>query len=279
MVFDDRLTDDVKLGTIQAMLQHVAADLPAPIELPKLKGSLPDDIAWLEQDLCALLRPAAFLHNPSAPTSHAQLAAPLGSTRAWGAPDIPVDAPWAPVDKLASLQRQWAESPHDGLSFTLQLNLEEIPASIRASFPKHCPSQGVAWVFLDLSSYEWKGFVHFDPRSARSISWYPRAFASRPAEAQWTLADTLPFATEKTLPALSADWDTLGQVYDDWMQDHYLAPSDIQIGGWATPIQGDPDEAQKTFVCSLTRQSFGDSGAVYLHHSQERGFFVLVQSC
>ena len=254
-------------------------ETPAEVDLPELKSPLPDDIAWIEPELRALVRPGAFLRSLSLPKGQQAIPSPLGCTRAWGVtPDVPIDAPWAPADKLESLQRQWAESPYDGLSFYLQLNLEEIPAAVRKNLPQPFPAVGVVWVFIDLTE-DWKGLAHFDPRPVADIQWQPRTGAA-PAIAQWTLADTLPFATEKTLPSIAANWDELGDIYDDWMQDHYLSPSDIQIGGWTAPIQGDHDEAQTTFVCALDNQSFGDSGAVYLHYNSESGtFFVLVETC
>lgn len=259
------------------MTPHAAIiDTTDDIDLPQLKPGLPEDIAWLENDLRALVRPAAFLRSQSATRDQA----PLGGTRAWGSgPDVPVDAPWAPAHELQSLQRQWAESPYDGPSFTMQLNLEEIPASVRASMASHCPAVGIVWIFIDLTD-NWKGIAHFDPRPTSSITWHPPGAPALSVAAQWTLADTLPFATEETIPAIAANWDNLGEMYDDWIQDHYRAPSDIQIGGWTAPIQGDHDEAQKTFVCALTQRSFGDSGAVYLHYNSESGqFFVLVETC
>ena len=249
------------------------------VDLPQLKGPLPDDIAWLEHDLRLLVRSGAFLRSQHVPKGQTPPPAPQGSTRAWGAtPDIPQDAPWAPADKLTSLRQQWAESPYDGLSFCMQLSLAEIPAHVRKKLPANLPAAGVVWVFIDLTE-DWKGVAYFDPRPVADIPWHARVGAA-PAIAQWTLADTLPFATEKTLPAIAANWDQLGEMYDDWMQDHYLSPSDIQIGGWTTPIQGDHDEAQTTFVCALDNQSFGDSGAVYLHYNGDSGrFFVLVETC
>ena len=83
----------------------------------------------------------------------------------------------------------------------------------------------------------------------------------------------------QTLPSIASNWDSMAERYDDWVQEHYRPASDIQIGGWVWPIQGDFDDRQETFVCAMERQSFGDSGAVYLHFSLEEGFFVHVDTC
>lgn len=90
---------------------------------------------------------------------------------------------------------------------------------------------------------------------------------------------SLPCATPLTQPHIASNWDSMAERYDDWVQDHYRTASDIQIGGWVWPIQGDFDDRQETFVCAMERQSFGDSGAVYLHFSLEEGFFVHVETC
>ena len=259
------------------------------IELPQLKSPLPEELAWLENDIRRLIRPAAFLRSQPVSTTKQPTPAPFGSTYSPvvhtclgssvpDVPDVPLDASWAPSPELDQLRYQWAQSPFEGESFYLQLNLAEIPAQIRTQLPAHCPSVGIVWVFIDLTG-DWKGIAKFDPRPAEDIAWHPRAETSSVLTvSQWIFDDTLPFATKKTLPYIELNWDTFGEMYDDWLQEHYHAPTDVQIGGWVTPIQGDHDEAQTTFVCSLNNCSFGDAGSIYLHYSDDKGFFVLVET-
>ena len=209
--------------------------------MANLKAPLPDELAWLEGDVQALVRPTAFIKSPHGKRSVGQSIAPLGSTRAWGSPDIPPD--------------------------------------VAAHLPTGCPRVGVVWVFINLYG-DWAGTARFDPRDATAIVWHPRP--SRPQEpmaAQWSLDVSLPCSTPQTLPSIASNWDSMAERYDDWVQDHYRTASDIQIGGWVWPIQGDFDDRQETFVCAMERQSFGDSGAVYLHFSLEEGFFVHVETC
>ena len=71
--------------------------------MANLKAPLPDELAWLEADVQALVRPTAFIKSPRPTSGVGQSIAPLGSTRAWGSPDIPLDAPWAPTERLAYL--------------------------------------------------------------------------------------------------------------------------------------------------------------------------------
>lgn len=246
-----------------------------------LKAPLPDALAWLESDVQALVRPTAFIKRPPTSKGVALSIAPMGSTRAWGSPDIPIDAPWAPSERLAYLHDQWRSSPYDGESFWLQLNLAEIPADVAMHLPKGCPRIGVVWVFINLHG-DWTGTARFDPRDASTIAWQPRPSTNTPQEpvpAQWVADTTVPCSTPKTLPAIASNWDSMAERYDDWVQDQYRGQSDVQIGGWVWPIQGDFDDRQETFVCALERQSFGDSGAVYLHFSAAEGFFVHVETC
>lgn len=247
--------------------------------MANLKAPLPDELAWLKYDVQALVRPTAFIKSPHGKRSVGQSIAPLGSTRAWGSPDIPLDAPWAPTERLAYLHNQWRSSPYDGESFQLQLNLADIPPDVAAHLPAGCPRVGVVWVFINLHG-DWTGTARFDPRAASEISWQPRPHTHQaPLAAQWSLDVSLPCSTPQTLPSIASNWDSMAERYDDWVQDHYRTASDIQIGGWVWPIQGDFDDRQETFVCAMERQSFGDSGAVYLHFSLEEGFFVHVDTC
>ncbi len=240
---------------------------PAP--LPTNEGAalppLPAELDWCAEDIQALARPAACLRKDSRQLS------PLGGTRCWGVADIPADAPWA------AQARHWDNSPYDGQSFWLQLNLEDIPSPARAV---HWPQAGVVWVVIDLSGEHWEGQAYFDPRPASAIPWRPRPVGSQPMAASWTLQPTLSCATEKTLPQVY-HWPHMCEVFDDWAAELVrasLSRSLAQVGGWAWPIQGDNDERNEDFVAALEHQPFGDSGAVYLHYNAERGFYVLLDS-
>lgn len=241
-----------------------------------LKADLPEDIFWLEPEVSALLRMGAYVvqrrDQPGVPASKAA----QGSTRSWGAPDVPQLAKWAPGSRLYELQREWKESPYDGDSFAFQLNLEEFP---EVAWPEGCPRAGVVWVFINLAHCRGRGDVYFDPRPASQIVWHPRSEGEGCAASLVHLEATLPDATEKTLPSLVPHWDAGAACYYDWVEKHYRPGYDFQVGGWVWPIQGEFDDRNETFVCGLTHQGFGDSGAVYLHWSAERGFFVWVESC
>jgi hypothetical protein len=238
-----------------------------------LKAPLPDHLEWLTPQVEALVRPGAFvLHDKDK-------ASPPGSTRTWGLPDVPMGRGW-PEDSVISGPWGWNGSPYDGESFWLQLNLAEIPAEVRQP---HWPKVGVVWVFLDLSD-GWQTRVEYDPRPAETITWRPRIGKEAPAGSRWVLQDTLTTCTPVALPDIWWDYrDTQGlcSSYDDWCQNTYggREPSDFQVGGWMHPIQGDCDLARQTLVCALERQPFGDSGAVYLHYSVERGFYAEAHTC
>lgn len=246
--------------------------------MTSLKAPLPDHLDWLTDTVEALVRPGAFvlagerLKKTGAPLTPA----PLGSSFADGAPDVPADASWR------SRAKRWAtDSAYDGESFVMQLNLEDIPAEVRLHLQTALPTVGVVWVTIDLSGDHWTGAAYFDPRPAADIVWRPRETGARlPAQARWVVQDTMTCATDATLPDISADWREGGLCgdFDAWWQQHYAGrtPSDIQVGGWMNPIQGDHDTERKTLVAAIESQDFGDSGAVYLHHSAERGFFVFV---
>lgn len=232
----------------------------------------PEDIAWAEELVASKMKVAAFL----APQKGS--VAPQGGTRAWGLPDIPVGATWAlPPTGVKHWNRlPWAlnQSPYDGESFYLQLNLAEIPAAVRKP---EWPAVGVVWVLIDLSQESgWEADAYFDPRPAEQIVWHPRLDERPPEAAQWTLANLAPDCTESVLPEIC--W--AAETYDEWAQEHNARArkSDIQVGGWVWPCQGWFDERNPDFVCALERQSFGDSGAIYLHYNLERGFYALVET-
>lgn len=247
-------------------------------ETPTLKAELPDELFWLEDEIRRLVKPAAFLRRPRPAKGESLPIAQMGSTRSWGRPDVPMYAKWAPHDQLEYLQeRYWNQSPYDGDSFWLQLNLEEIPEAVR---PSHCPKVGVVWVFINCTGL-YHGEAHFDPRPAGEIQWHPRKpmpVKDQPPAAEWRIADTLPDVTEKTFPAIASNWDSMSEVLSEWMQRHYPALTDFQVGGWDLPCQGEFDSHNETLVCSMSRQEFGDSGEVSLHYSSDRGFFVYVQT-
>jgi hypothetical protein len=236
--------------------------------------ALPDEIFWLDAKVQSLLRPAAFL-SKDAGAMCAQ-----GGTRWWGLPDLPSDAPWTPAmaPQPCAFVRpwNWGQCPSDGESFWLQLNLEDIPAPVRKS---EWPAVGVVWLFIDLSSpCKWRASTQFDPRPAATIPWLARLGDHLPASVQWTIADTLPECTRSTLPEI--DWDNdLVARYTDWTAQHYgRALTNVQVGGWDDPCQGDYDSHNNTVVCSLHRQAFGDDGSVTLHYTVDRGFFAYAET-
>lgn len=249
-------------------------------------GTLPEELFWLAPQLRELVHPAAMLVRDETRV------APMGGTRTWGVPDVPMGAAWASVaqDNL---------SPYDGDSFWLQLNMEEVPAYARR---EGWPAVGVVWVFLDLScrgNSHWRADTYFDPRPAHQIPWRPRPVAhvttaaksrpgsavsaSAPAAACWLKRATLPCATEQTLPEI-ASWRGVNEMYDDWAAEQFMSRrhtrgTAAQVGGWVWPIQGDHDEAFRTVVCAMEDQPFGDSGAMYLHFESSRGFWAEVHTC
>lgn len=236
-----------------------------------LKEDLPDHLYWLTETVEKLVRPGAFLLPDKKNT------ATRGATRSWGPADLPSDVAWA----QESSARNSFQSYHDGAAFAFQLNLEHIPAEVRQP---EWPARGLVWVFIDISG-DWRAWAHFDPRSAADIPWQPREKTQHPvAGFSWVVQETLTCSTQATLPEIASDYHGgvgMAVDYDDWWQKHYGGPrpSDFQLGGWMLPIQGDCDEERKTLMCALERQEFGDSGAIYLHYSVERGFFVQVETC
>lgn len=237
--------------------------------MPRLKRDLPDHLYWLTEKVERLVKPAGFL----VPVEDKKAISPLGGTRPCGRADVPQLAPWAPL----ALGGHWDQSPYDGESLWLQLNLEEIPGEVRAQLPQ-LPPVGMVWLTLDLKD-SWKAHTYFDARSAKDISWHPRPVTrEQPRAMRFVLHDTLTCATDATLPEISNDYHGgIGMCcdYDEWWQEHYgRDPADVQVGGWIHPIQGDIDEDRQTVVLAIEHQPFGDSGAVYLHYSVERGFWA-----
>lgn len=244
---------------------------------------LPDDLYWIGEKVASLVRPAAFLRpdgERSRRTGAAEKVASMGATHRGPFFDVPQDAPWA---KEA---RRWDQSPHDGPSCYLQLNLGSVPQYVREQIPR-LPRDGVVWVVVDLREID-EGSIgssaHFDPRPASQIPWQPREATSvnrLPQATRWERGDTLTCWTPLVLPELGSYQSGFVQIYDEWWQSrgHFRHSRDIQLGGWLHPIQGDADEERRTLVLSIGDAGFGDCGEVYLHYSAERGFWVETQSC
>lgn len=229
-----------------------------------LATPLPDNLAPLADKVTAALKPAAFLaQDPTRP------GAP-GATRAWGCPDLPTDAAWA----LAQ------QAPPNGESFWLQLNLAEIPAEVRKA---DWPLVGVVWVFIDPAK-AWTATTHFDSRPAESIPWQAGNDITW-SVADWQLHDTLPCCTRETLPEiwlLGGEPNWMAWNFDDWAFKHYIRDHrrQLQIGGWSWPCLPAADFIQhnQTLVCAMEEMAFGDSGAVYLYFTPERGFYACLGS-
>ncbi len=251
--------------------------------MAELRAPLPEHLDWLTSRVEELVRPGAFLissvrkmkRRPYPPLERA----PVGGTHLGAQPDVPLDAPWA----ACALQgRGWLEHPEDGESFLAQLNLEDVPAAIRAQYPR-LPSVGLVWVTLDLSNLDSTPWAkaYFDPRAAASIRFAPpRSDALEPCAAHFVVCDTLSSATPALLPEVASDYEGLCADYDAWAWEHYISrrPGTVQLGGWLEPIQGEADEERKTLLMAFERLPYGDSGAVYLHHSEERGFFAFFET-
>lgn len=247
--------------------------------LPPL-AELPEGLQWLEDKLTGLLKPCAFVSTPGSDIRKPRPAlppAPQGATRFSGLPDVPADAPWRNSPWCHRL-----ESPHDEEVFWFQLDLAEIPPSVREP---HWPTQGIVWGTLDLSGRgreePWVVETFFDPRARADIPWLPRKPSATPVAPQvvFELKPSLPFCDDKVLPEISWDWKGQGlcHQYDEWMLKHYGdRREDIRIGGWMHSIQGfDSDES---LVMSMEDQGFGDCGAVYLHYDAEKGFWGEAQT-
>lgn len=231
----------------------------------KLRADLPDDIYWLTEKVESLVKPVAYLVKDK------NGIAPQGSTRNWGAPDIPVDAPWA---QSAETSASCHLSISEGESFIFQINLEEIPESVRKP---EWPTVGVVWVFGEL----WNGIVKFDPRPAADIKWLPRLDKVAPCASRMVLSETVPDCTSGTLPEI----ERVKRMVDDywqWAQKNYFVQNerfgDFKIGGWVMPCQGDFDERNQDFVCELSGQHFGDNGCASLHYNKKDGFYAILET-
>lgn len=237
-----------------------------------LAVALPAELTWLTSRVEELARQTAYLRQNQDPAQVAE----LGSTRAWGLPDVPLEAAWARAGGAGG-------SANESERFAFQLDLQEVPLDVRQP---HWPQQGVVWVFLTIEDPEkgWQARTHFDPRARKDIPWLPRPAGKAPRAATWTVRPTLPDGTDKTLPEIAHTWRAgcgglVGQ-YTDWVLDHFGPPPgcDFQVGGWTWPCQGDFDEHNQDFVCILMRQPWGDNTEVSLHYDQEKGFYARVDS-
>lgn len=232
---------------------------------PDLPIPLPEDLFWLDAEVRALQRKAAY-----AKTQKGVLKP--GATRRGGI-DLPADADWA----RGRSPEDFYVHHEDGQSVCLQLNLEEIPAEVRRP---EWPAMGVLWVFLeDGPRHGYEVTVQFDPRPAASIPW--RCLAEpKAAVTSWVIESQLPWATEKTLPVL-AHWSAMGAIYDKWVQDRYLARHlrGVVVGGYAFTNQGDLDEDSAEFVLAIEDMEFGDSGEVYVFFNPARGFYGRADVC
>lgn len=202
---------------------------------------LPSYIDYLDYQVRELARPAALLKCVDAP-------AKPGSTHLGWQPDKPLDATWPGAVE---------DSLHDGEAFVFQLNLAEIPASVRRP---GWPEVGVVWVFADLSDL-WKVRVEFDPRPAEAIPWSPTRQIVR--SVRWDLFLCPPYATEHTLPEVYyvPEYDSM---YSDWLHDQMPHGERIIVGGWIQTIQGFDDTEDQYLVAGLGHLHFGDCGCIYL---------------
>lgn len=239
--------------------------------LPVLKKELPEHLSWLEERVRQLVRPVAFLRASKGTSA-------LPGQTLLGVVDVPVGGAsgFQAADPLRLCQ-----SPYDGDSSWLQLDLESIPTELRAHLPKGLPAHGVVWMTLNLSG-SWRADTYFDPRPRSEIQFRPRLAQLKYESVQMVLRETLPFADEQVLPEIAWDWkggQGLCSDYDDWVQEHYGGRGEhVQLGGWVWPCQGFAEERQPSFVLGFERQAFGDSGSAYLHFTEESGFFGIVET-
>lgn len=232
---------------------------------PELPHPLPDDLYWLDADVRPLQRPVAFA------TSQRQIVAlPPGSTRR-GSPDIPADAHWA----RGATTETFCCHHQDGPSCVLQLNLADIPETVRRP---EWPRVGMLWVFLE-SDRRNIATVEFDPRPPSEIVWRANPRPKGYAQA-WSVGVSLPWRTETILPVLW-NWKGMGDLYDDYVQEKYLSQGGrgLTVGGWGFTNQGDFDEDSKEFVLAIEDLEFGDSGEVYVFFNTERGFYARADIC
>ena len=166
----------------------------------------------------------------------------------WHALDVPADASWH--------RPEYPHRTYDmGEAFFVQVNLEEIPLE---ALDSRVPQTGMLWVFLDLSE-GWRARVEFDPRRSIHIPWLQHERGLR-RTINWHLRPSLPNDVETNLPSVHYSFET--ESYNSWVATLSYRQS-ARAGGWHEPIQGDasPDEV---CVLSFERQSFGDSGALYV---------------
>jgi hypothetical protein len=233
--------------------------------MPTLRAELPNDLYWLTEKVESLIKPTAFFIKNKARLS------PRGTTRNWGPPDIPIDAPWAaPAEAATSAQTAITED----MSFLFQMNMEEIPTAVRKP---EWPLVGMVWVFGE----GWDSHVKFDPRRAADIKWLPQVGLVDTFASSIVVSETVPDCTPGTLPE-STNVDSMEDDYAGWAHktygEHNERFGNFQVGGWAHPCQGDYDERNKDFVCELSNLALGDDGCASLHYNSERGFYAFIET-
>lgn len=212
---------------------------------------LPADLEFAREHIQSLVRLQAVMGRSSAPARQ-------GDTRTFGAPDIPADASWTFTgDPFGSY--------HDGEIFWCQLNLAEIPPGV---LPEGVPSQGVVWMFLDLSSH-WNARVEFDARPASQIPWKnARQVATGCA---WRTRVSYPDAEENVLGEIYWVPELLDQ-YGHWLSDvEHVRDGEAVVGGYLSLIQCWEPRPDQVIVMAWRRQHFGDHGALSLLYDRKTG--------
>lgn len=231
--------------------------------MPQRLPDFPEDLLLFSDLITEHMRKAAVLVE----NKNAESVPAMGYTHTMGMADFPADAEWT---KPYSRECQ---SPLDGPSFWLQVNLEEIPGQARTN--PAVPSTGCLWLFLDLTGSLWKGTVYFDPRPAAMIPWMPRDPRQSVTGTSLHLVDV----PAESIAALEhVDEGLLEIRYSDYAS-QMVPKGKPYFGGYAWAIQGDEDlESHDTIFCTMNDQFFGDNGAIYIHYSAEKGWWVNVET-
>lgn len=236
--------------------------MPAPID----HQTIPGDLNVYAHAIERAARQAAVFK----PTKGALKTPPVGDLPAmgythWlGLPDIP-ENPDFPIQYCSP------GSPLDGPTFWLQVNLEEIPWQAR-NCPE-LPAVGVLWVFLDLTG-DWKGITYFDSRPAKAIEWKSRPIG---AVHQYSIMRLVPVPSE-TVEVFESMKD-MSLMDEYWEYANKLVPRNVPyFGGYAWGIQSDQESTQDTIFCTMHSPVIGDNGALYVHYSEFRGWWVTIES-
>lgn len=187
-----------------------------------------------------------------------------GMTRNHGAPDIPEDAPWRSM--------YLTDSPHDGMCFWLQVNLEEIPSCARLA---GMPVVGMVWLFIQTTGSMWSAEVKFDPRPSADITWLPQREKSK-GQAAWHYHVMLP----ESVAAIDATGDAaLECTYFDFAQSlAIMRGEDFYFGGYPFPVQSESEDFRETAVCSMPTDWLHDCASVHLHYSKVKGWWGTIES-